>query len=189
MNLLPEENKILFKKYYLRRLFVIFGILIFSIVVAGSIILIPMYLFVSSYKSDLSSKLATYLKKDTELADNTAAPEIKKLNNQLVFLAGAENNKKLNTIFKNILDKKNSGVKITSFSYEKGKTSKIKDKISTEEDKIFLYGKAQKREDLLLFESQLKKERGDQKVISPISNLIDEKDLDFSLTLYIKNEK
>src|SRR3989344_3561519 len=134
MNLLPKENKILFKKYYLRRLFVVFSFLIFSAIVAGIIVLIPMHLFILSHK-------------------------------------------------------KNSGVKITSFSYEKGNTSKIKDKVSIDDDKISLYGKARKRDDLLLFENQLKKEWGDQKIVSPVSNLINEKDLDFSLTLYIQIEK
>src|SRR3989338_7251994 len=114
MNLLPEENKILFKKYY--------------------------------------------LKKEVKSADNAAALEIEKLNNRLDFLEKAVNDKKLNIFFKNIFDKKNSGVKITSFSYEKGNVSKIKDKISTDDDKISLYGKARKREDLLIFEGQLKKE-------------------------------
>ena len=66
---------------------------------------------------------------------------------------------------------------------------RIKDKISIEEDKISLYGKAQKRDDLIIFENRLKKEIGDSKVVSPVSNLINEKDFVFSLTLYIQNEE
>ena len=62
MNLLPEENKILFKKYYLRRLFVVLGVLIFSIVAIGSIVLAPMHSLILSYKSDLNRELA-YSKK------------------------------------------------------------------------------------------------------------------------------
>src|SRR3989344_4703868 len=177
MNLLPEENKILFKKYYLRRLFIVFVFLFFSAVFAGIIVLIPTHLLISSHKNDLSAESAAYLKKEVKSADNAAALEIEKLNNRLDFLEKA------------VFDKKNSGVKITSFSYEKGNVSKIKDKISTDDDKISLYGKARKREDLLIFEGQLKKEWGDQKVVSPVSNLINEKDLDFSLILYIQNEK
>ena len=189
MNLLPEENKILFKKYYLRRLFVVFVFLFFSAVFAGIIVLIPTHLLISSHKNDLSAESAAYFKKDAKSTDNATTLEIEKLNNWLDFLEKTENDKKLNVIFKNIFDKKNSGVKITSFSYEKGNVSKIKDKISTDDDKISLYGKARKREDLLIFEGQLKKEWGDQKVVSPVSNLINEKGLDFSLILYIQNEK
>lgn len=188
MNLLQEENKILFKKYYLKRLLAVFGVLVFSIIAVGSVILIPMHSIILSYKNDLNAQLA-YLKKNAAPAESAAVFEIKKLNNKLNFIENSGNEKKLSVIFKNIFDKKNSGVKITSFSYEKGKVSKIKDKISTEEDKIYLYGKAQKRDDLIVFENWLKKERGDINVVSPVSNLINEKDSDFSLILRIKNEK
>ena len=70
-------------------------------------------------------------------------------------------------------------VKITYFSYEKGE----------EDGKISLTGKAETRDDLVIFESRLKKELGDNKVVSPVSNLIKEKDLNFSLSLYVQNEK
>ena len=86
MNLLPEENKILFKKYYLKRLSVVLGVLIFSIVAVGIIILIPMYSFILSYKKNLNGELAVYLKKDAELANSVAVLEIKKLNSRLDFV-------------------------------------------------------------------------------------------------------
>ena len=60
--------------------------------------------------------------------------------------------KGLNPIFKNILNKKNPGVKITYFSYEKGE----------EDGKISLTGEAETRDDLVIFESRLKKELGDK---------------------------
>ena len=189
MNLLPEENKILFKKYYLRRLFAVFGVLIFSIIAIGGVVLIPMHSFILSYKSDLRAELAAYSKKDAKMADSAAALEIKKLNSRLDFVEEMSKSKGLNAIFKKILDNKNPGVKIDSFSYEKGAISKIKDKTSMDEDKIFLYGKAQKREDLFLFERQLKKEMENSRIVSPVSNLINEKNFDFSLVLYIQNEK
>jgi len=182
MNLLPEENKILFKKYYLKRLLAVFAVLIFSAAAAGIIILMPMHSLILSYKRDLSRELAVYLKKDAELANSAAALEIKKLNSRLDFVEKMSKDKGLNLIFKNILDKKNSGVKITYFSYEKGKEP-------NGEDKVYLSGKSKKRDEFLVFENRLKKELGDGKVVSPVSNLINEKDFDFSLVLNIKNEK
>ena len=182
MNLLPEENKILFKKYYLKRLSVVFAVLIFSAAGAGTIILMPTYSLVLSYKKDLSRGLAVYLKKDAELADSAATLEIKKLNSRLDFVGKMSKAKGLNLIFKNILDKKNPGVKITYFSYEKGKEP-------DGEDKMYLSGKSKTRDEFLVFENRLKKELGDGKVVSPVSNLINEKDFDFSLVLNIKNEK
>lgn len=182
MNLLPEENKILFKKYYLRKFFTVLGILIFSTIAVGNIVLIPMYSIILSYKSDLSAELAAYLKKDADLAGSASALEIKKLNNRLNFVENYGNDKKLSVIFKDILDQKNSGIKITFFSYEKSKKQGDKDKVS-------LSGKAKKRDDLIVFENRLKKELVVGEVVSPVSNLIKDKDSDFSLTLYIQNEK
>ena len=182
MNLLPEENKILFKKHYLKRLSVVFAVLIFSAAAIGIIILMPMYSLVLSYKKDLSRGLAVYFKKNAELADSAAALEIKKLNSRLDFVEKTSKVKRLNSVFKNILDKKNMGVKITYFSYEKGKEP-------NGEDKVYLSGKSKTRDEFLVFENRLKKELGDGKVVSPVSNLINEKDFDFSLVLNIKNEK
>lgn len=182
MNLLPEENKILFKKYYLKRLFAVFGVLIFSAIAAGGVILMPMRSFISSHKSDLSAEVAAYGKKDAELADSSAALEIKKLNNRLDFVEKMSKTKELNFIFKNIFASKNQGVKITYFSYEKSKES-------AGEDSVHLSGIAGTRDDLLLFESRLKKDWGESKVVSPVSNLINEKNFNFSLILRVKNEK
>ena len=106
MNFLPEENKILFKKYYLRKLLTVFGVLIFSVVAVGIIILIPMYSLILSYKKDLSRELSVYLKKDAELANSAAALEIKKLNSRLDFVEKMSKAKGLNPVFKNIFDKK-----------------------------------------------------------------------------------
>ena len=182
MNLLPEENKILFKKYYLKRLFAVLGVLIISIIAAGGVILMPAYSLILSYKKNLNAELAAHSKKDADLAESAAALEIKKLNNRLASVEKISKAKGPSNVFKNIIGGKNSGIKITSFSYEKGKES-------GGEDKVFLYGKAQTRDELVIFENRLKKEFGDNKIVSPVSNLINEKDFDFSLTLYVQNEK
>ena len=182
MNLLPEENNIFFKKYYLKRFFTILGVLVFFVIIAGTVVLTPAYLLVFSYKNDLRRGAEVHSKKDAKLADSAVVLEIKKLNNQLKLAESMGKEKKLNLVITNIIDKKNSGVKITLFSYEKGKELGSDDKIS-------LRGRVKTREDLLLFESQLKKEWGEQRVVSPISNLINEKDFDFSVILSVKNEK
>ncbi len=182
MNLLPEKNKIFFKKHYLKRLFAVFGILIFSIIAAGGVILMPMQLLILSHKNGLNAELEAYAKKDVKLADSAVAIEIKKLNNRLSFAGKMSRIKKLNSIFKNILDKKNPGVKITFLSYENSKEP-------DGEGKVYLSGNAETRDDMLIFENRLKKEFGSDAVISPVSNLINEKDFNFSLTLRLKNEK
>ena len=160
----------------------VFGVLFFFIVAAGGVILMPMRSIILSRKSDLNSELATYAKKDAKLAESVASLEIKKLNDRLNFVEKMSKTKGLNSIFKDIIDKKNQGIKITFFSYEKGKEL-------AGDNAVHLSGRAETRDELFLFEGRLKKEFGYGNVVSPVSNLINEKDFDFSLILTIKNEK
>ena len=186
MNLLPEENKIAYKKYYLKRLLVVFCALIFFIAVSGVIVSAPALFLLSSQKRELLSEIEFYSKKDHVLDNDLVIAEIKKMNDKAKLTEDTlKKNIAPSLIFKNIITKKNNGIKITIFSYEKG----VGDRNAKNEDKISLSGIAKKRDDLILFEKQLKKEFGESEVVSPVSNLINGSNLDFSLFLYVKNEK
>lgn len=184
MNLLPEENKIAYKKFYLKRLFVVFGAMIFFMVISGVIISAPGLWFILSHKKELLLNIEFFSKKDSGLTNNFIVAEIKKMNDRANKI-DEMTKKRLSPslIFKNIIDKKNSGIKITLISYEK----EIESKNIKKEDKILLSGFASKRDDLILFERELKKDFGENSVISPVSNLINSKNLDFSISLYVKN--
>lgn len=191
MNLLPEENKIAYKKFYLKRLFVVFGVSVFLVLISGSVILTSVLFLISFNKKELISEVEYFSKKDTNLDDNLIVAEIKKLNDRAESVELSKNNISLINIFKKIIDEKSNNIKINSFSYEKkidiadAKTDAKDD--SKKEDKITLLGIAQKRDDLIIFEKRLKEQFGDSKVVSPVSNLINGKNLDFSISLYVKN--
>ena len=189
MNLLPEENKIAYKKFYLKRLFAVFGSLIFFVAISGIIVLTPGLLLIISYKNEINAEIEARSKKSVKLSDSLVA-EIKKLNDKAKLVE--ETLKKRMTpglIFKNIIAEKNNGIKITFLSYEKGAIDAGVKADEKNEYKIMLSGIATKRDDLILFERQLKKEFGESNIISPVSNLISGKNLDFSISLYVKNEK
>lgn len=191
MNLLPEENKIAYKKFYLKRLFVVFGVSVFLVLISGIVILTSVLLLVSFNKKELISEVEYFSKKDTSLADNMIVAEIKKLNDRAESVELSKKNLSPSQIFKKIIDEKSNNIKIISISYEKkiniadAKTD-AKDDLK-KEDKITLSGIAQKRDDLIIFEKRLKEQFGDSKVVSPVSNLINGKNLDFSISLYVKN--
>lgn len=191
MNLLPRENKIAYKKFYLKRLFVVFGSSVFFVLISGVAILASGLLLISFNKKELISEAENYSKKGIELTDGLIVAEIKKLNDRAKLIEASKNKISPSLIFKKIIDEKNSGVKINSISYEK-KISVVDTKANAKdelknEDKIALYGVAQKRDDLIEFEKRLKKQFGEDKVISPVSNLINGKNLDFSISLYVKS--
>jgi len=186
MNLLPKENKIAYKKFYLKRLFFVFGSLVFFVMVSGVILSAPGLWLMLSHKKELLSEVEFLSKKDLSLTDSLIATEIKKLNDRAREVENAMKKKKYpSLIFKSIIDKKNKGIKITFLSYEKEAGSRDAKK----EDKILFGGIAEKRDDLILFEMELKKDFGEDNVVSPVSNLINGKNLDFSISLYVKNEK
>lgn len=183
MNLLPEENKIAYKKFYLKRLFVVFGAFVFFMAISVAIVSLPGLLLILSYKNELKTEVEHYSKKDIDLTDSLVATEVKSLNDKAKLVDLSKNNASPSAVFKKIIDERNSGVKIGLFSYEKATGGEgIKN-----ENKITVSGIAQKRDDLIMFEGRLKKEFGENKVVSPVSNIISGKNLDFSISLYVKN--
>lgn len=191
MNLLPEENKIAYKKFYLKRLFVVFGASVFFMALSVAIVSLPGLLLILSYKNELRTEAEYFSKKDINLKDNLVATEVKNLNDKAKAVESSKNSVSPSTIFKKIIEEKNKGIKLTFFSYEK-KVNLANAKIDTKpdqknENKITISGIAQKRDDLIVLERQLKKQFGEDKVVSPVSNLINDKNLDFSISLYVKN--
>lgn len=187
MNLLPEENKIAYKQLYLKRLVVVFGTFVFFIAVSGVIVLTPCLLLILSYKNELTAERDYFLKKDAISAGELIATEIKKLNERSKFAEASKNKISPVGIFKKIIDEKGDNIKINSFSYEKGAVASDEKKDAKNEDKIALSGIARKRDDLIAFENRLKEQFGNDKVVSPVSNLINGKNSVFSIFLYVKN--
>lgn len=190
MNLLPEEKKIAYKKFYLKRLFVFFSILIFLAAISGIIMLTPGLLLLVSYKNEINAEIEARSKKSVKLSDQLIVEEIKELNDKAKLVEEILKKRMTPTmVFKNIIAEKNNGIKITFLSYENGVVGVDAKADEKNDGKIMLSGIAKKRDDLILFEKQLKKEFGEGNVFSPVSNLVSGKNLDFSVSLYFKNEK
>jgi len=190
MNLLPEEKKIAYKKLYLKRLFVFFSSLFFFVAISGIVLLMPGLLLLVSYKNEINAEIEAHSRKSAKLSDKLIVAEIKKLNDKAKLVEEVlKKSMTPITVFKNIIAEKNNDIKITFLSYEKGVVGTNAKIDAKNEYKVTLHGIAKKRDDLILFEKQLKKEFGESSVFSPVSNLISGKNLDFSMSLYIKNEK
>lgn len=181
MNLLPEKNKILLKKEYFKRVFVTLGIFLIFAVLAAIAILAPAGVFIFSRKNDFEKESAASAKSADKIGSEKSITEASQINSRLKILENKWSNSDLSILIKKIIDSKSAGVKIKFLSYNNGN--------ATEGSVIAISGEAARRQDLFAFESGLKKEFGEDKVASPISNMIKEKDLIFTLTLKIKNEK
>lgn len=181
MNLLPEKNKILLKKEYFKRVFVTLGIFLIFAVLAAIAVLAPAGVFIFSRKNDFEKESAASAKSADKIGSEKSIAEANQINSRLKILENKWSSRDLNVLIKKIIDSKSAGVKIKLLSYNNGNAA--------EGSVIAISGEAARRQDLFAFESGLKKEFGEDKLASPISNMIKEKDLIFTLTLKIKNEK
>jgi hypothetical protein len=139
-----------------------------------------LFLFVDSYEESLDSQLV--LTKQLAEIKNLKELEVKvkDLNNFLTLFSAGE--KMANPISDDILEILGvlpSSVKIDSFLFDAGR---CKDCVS----KISLKGYAASRSGLINFTKDLKFGGYFNKVTSPVSNLLAEKDIDFSLVLELK---
>lgn len=181
MNFLPEENKASIRKEYLRRIVLVSGLFFAVIFVAATALLVPVIVFLSGYKTNVDRHVLSGSQKMSQIDIKEANEDIKKINYHISILENKKNDYRLSPIFSKILNKKTASVRITRLTYEKLKEGN--------NDKIFISGKVGLRQDLLDFEKSLKNEFGEQNVVSPITNLLKEREADFSLNIYVKKGK
>jgi len=181
MNLLPEENKVSIKKEYLRRIIFVSGLFFACVAGAATALLVPAIIFLSGYKANIDRQILSGAQRISQINTKEADKDIKDMNYRISILESGKNDARLSPIFVKILNEKTASVKITRLSYEKSKDGG--------DDKILINGKAGLRKDLLDFEKSLKNDFGEQKVRSPISNLLKEKEADFSLVIYVAKRK
>lgn len=183
INLLPSEDKILIRNEYLGRIALVFGAFFSFAFLAGMVVLLPTFYLFSSHEKNLDGQVSVSEGKIKKLDVEQNSAEIKKIIERLNLINSPNFNFRLNELFKEIISLKSDGVKITSISFDVQKSK------NSSEAKVSLSGKASVREDLLKFIDRLKKNYGDQRVKSPITNLISDKDTAFSLTITLPNEK
>lgn len=178
INLLPKEYKISIKKDYLGRLAVVAGLMFVSVCFIGTVLLAPtLFLFLNN-KKNINNQLSSYSKKISNLAlSQEMEAEIKKINWQVDFINNANNSAKPSFYLQDFMKLKPTGIKIEGINYSNQKNKDI------EEKKIVVHGQAGKRDDFLNFLSETNKKYGPKNVSSPVSNIISEKDINFTMTV------
>ncbi len=177
INLLPEEEKILIKREYTRRLVVVNGIFLFILVCSAVILLLPSYLPLSSQKQSFESQLdAAKQGLSREKADETES-SIRRLNDKLAFFSQqGEDTRQISVLIKQILSVKSPSVKLWTFTYQEGTQEKKNEQIS-------IQGIATTRNIFLAFAKTLEAVNGVSEVQFPPANLMKDENVEFSLTL------
>lgn len=178
INLLPENNKIEIKNEYARRLFVVAGALAFFAALTSVVILACLLFLVDKEKNDLNRQLFISEQRFEFKNLKESLPDMEDFAAKISFFEKEAGGVKLNFLIGEILKRKSADVKIDSFSY---------DEVSGT-GKILISGTAGSRQGLLSFVDALRSEPRFKDVQSPVSNLLKEKSLDFSLTILINEQ-
>lgn len=169
MNFLLEEDKKIIRKEYWRRLLGLAGIFSFSAILIGTILLFSVFLLLKSEKANFTRQVVISEERLRRSQAENIVPLVRDLNSKIVFLEeGWKNIEEKSTVISGILEEKPEGVKINNLFFDK--------------KKITIQGFSNTRQGLFLLVDNLKK-KGFKKVESPISNIIKEKDIEFSINI------
>jgi hypothetical protein len=186
MNLLPLENKIMIKKEYLRRIFVLFGTFFSFTVFSGILLILPTFYLLDNMKYDYEKQISSYKEKTAFINSSGTLKIVSDLNKKINILKKEQDNRTLSSIIEKIINYKNSNMTIKKISYEKilFKEEDKKDPITKE--KIKIDGFSLTRSDFLNFLNLIKEDKDFNNVNSPVSNLVKVNNVDFSIILEFK---
>lgn len=160
----------------LRRFVVVLGIMFGIVLSLGVILMFPSYIALIFRRRDLTRELD--LSKSAPLLGEVDQIEksIKDFNKKLLlYEKSAKNINSVSNVEEQILKLRPSAVSIRTISYDSAS--------KTNPERISVKGRAQTRSELLRFQKNLESSGLFKKVHSPISNLLQETDLEFSLIL------
>lgn len=182
-NLLPIELKKKIQKDNNKRFFIVFLFMIFIIVFVATLLFIPSYFLLSSREKAVGNLVAVYensivKNKDLKSDFNNIKKDIKVLTSQTNYLSIPYD------IIDLIIKHKNDGVFIKNIVYDFESQEK-----DSEDSVISLYGIAKNRSSLQDFVFGINTEQRFNNIENPYSNYVNNLNLDFSIKIYIDNEK
>lgn len=182
MNLLPEKEKANLKKGLKLRFAVTLLVLLSIPFFFGSIILLPSYLLALVNFSETKTENGPAINDNNqEFQDVLNMPD--SISGKLLIFQSNLSGHTALEILNKFINAMPTGVKINSISFSKRNNNA--EKIGSS---VIISGIAQNRESLVSFSSNLKKDSDFSSVEIPISNLAKEKNLPFSINIFIKEK-
>ncbi len=170
MNFLPEENKIIIKKEYFRRISIIIGFFFFFLILTSILFLFSLFLLLRGQQESFYRQLGFSEQRLARSEAKDIIPLIKDLNDKVFLLESSQKNAvEKSAIIKNILSRKPEKITISEFLFDK--------------NKISIHGFSDTRDNMLGFINSLKEEKSFKKVEAPISTLLKEKNIEFSVSI------
>jgi Tfp pilus assembly protein PilN len=182
VNLLPEKEKNDLKKGLKTRLIVAVLFLFSATIIFGALSFLPAYFLASGNIAETESinKSLNVSKNNENLSEFLILPE--KIKQRLTFFKSSLINTSVLKILDEIIKVKPSGISVSSISFSRERD--FKEKRGT---LVLVSGLAKDRESLIDFSANLKKSIMFSFVEIPVSNLTRDKNLPFSLNIFIEN--
>lgn len=182
MNLLPKIEKENLEKGLKLRFVVVFLFLLSASFLVGFVSLLPSYFLASGYFSSNSDSSFLKSEDDESIKDILNLPQ--EVNSKLNFFQILLKEPSVADYFAQIANLLPKGVKINSISFEKDQNYKGKRGIT-----ILISGIADIRDGLISFTEALEKSNLFSLVEVPVSSLTKNRDLPFSVNIFIENQK
>lgn len=172
-NLLSQQDeKIIMKEYKFRVIIVAFVFLLFTIPIAGTMLL-PSYIL-SVYKYNTIKNNNAIIQEFVNKREQSELSAVLNMaQEKLKFLSVAEDSNLLSGVIRKIVENRPSGIKLGKLIYTKKQNN----------NEIFISGIAKNRETLLIFKRELGKEEKFFDVVLPISDLASDRDIEFSIRI------
>ena len=178
-NLLPIESKKVIRREYMLRITGIGLIFVFFVFLFSSVFLLPSF-FLSIAKEESVRDSAEIVRKSVELREqNSADILLEEAKQKLELLSVSKESILVQDVIKKISGGKTVGLSIRGISYMD---------ISGGRHRVVLTGIAKERDSLLSFSKYLEQEELFTDVRLPVSNLIKDKDIEFSIEVEIEHE-
>ncbi len=180
LNLLPPEDQTRIGRQRLARFFTYTNAGIAILLLTGNALLLPTYFFLFFQNQGAQELLAAQQQTiNTEQAHNieTRIQQINAALNQLQTYNAITQEDSLTTLITHIIAEAPLGITLASLSFDK------------ETNRVTIRGNAVTRNDLLQFISAIRAQPAFYDVQSPVENILREKNILFTLSLTVRNEK
>ena len=174
--LTEEERQKVAHEYAMRRAIVTLSALILVFVV-GIIGLLPSYVLSNARQHEVLERTRIMDTTGQRGDESGLQAWLAKVNLELKILSPELDTDRPSSFIKQIVDEKVPGIRLTGFSW-----TKVKDKIT-----ISVNGVATDRQTLVVFEDRINVSGGFSEVNLPISNLAQDKDIDFQIKLGVSS--
>jgi len=178
VNLLSLDEKQKVHELYVARLSISSLVFLLLAIGVGIIFLLPSFFLILVEERGATERVVIAREAISRSEGSNAIEIVRSVNKKLsTLISGAEKHLALSPFFDTILSKKTKDLKITGFFYRKN----IEDEV--EEASVIVRGRAPNRDSLLAFVERLREEPLFIDVYLPITDLVESKDIPFSITV------